>query len=470
MADAITRVSVAEATKALTDLAAEFRGETFAKAKAQYLKSVTIVDDSGSEIAAEDIDIVVMDQDETESVEKSVSNDDILDTVRKTIRDEVAKVKAASKTRLIIGDVKPAGIDFVPYGKPKNFKGENAALKAYRFGAFFAAAAGRDWAAKRCKSLGIRLEKGHVEGNNTLGGFLVPDEFGMDMIDLRDEFGVARVAFRREVMSSDTKTQPRRKNGLTAYFTGEGAPITESTMGWDRVTLTARKLAVLTRASNELNEDALVSIGDTVAGEIAYAFANKEDECGFNGDGTSQYGGIIGAIPKILIAAGSLPTVGTFVGGLYKANTTTWSGVTIAMITEFMSRLPSYAKRGAAWYCHPAFASAVLGRLSITLGGSAVTDFAGSMTRTAFGYPIVDVEVMRDTPGTNAIQCIFGNLGLAGMFGDRRGTTIAVTTEGADAFEQDEIVIRGTERFDINVHDAGSATSAGPYIAFTTGT
>ena len=48
--------------------------------------------------------------------------------------------------------------------------------------------------------------------------------------------------------------------------------------------MTAKKLMVLTKYSNELNEDAVLNIGDDLAGEIAYAFALKEDQCGFTGD------------------------------------------------------------------------------------------------------------------------------------------------------------------------------------------
>ncbi len=64
--------------------------------------------------------------------------------------------------------------------------------------------------------------------------------------------------------------------------------------------LTAKKLMVLTKYSNELNEDAVLNIGDDLAGEIAYAFALKEDQCGFLGDGTSTYGGITGVTTALL--------------------------------------------------------------------------------------------------------------------------------------------------------------------------
>ena len=54
------------------------------------------------------------------------------------------------------------------------------------------------------------------------------------------------------------------------------------------------KLAILARASSELFEDSAPDLGEFLTSEIGYAFATKEDDCGFNGDGTSTYGGMTG--------------------------------------------------------------------------------------------------------------------------------------------------------------------------------
>jgi hypothetical protein len=42
--------------------------------------------------------------------------------------------------------------------------------------------------------------------------------------------------------------------------------------------------------SSELEEDAIFDVVDTIANEIGVAFAAKEDDCAFNGTGTSTYG------------------------------------------------------------------------------------------------------------------------------------------------------------------------------------
>jgi len=116
-------------------------------------------------------------------------------------------------------------------------------------------------------------------------------------------------------MNSDTLTIPRRASGLTAYYVAEAGSITASDMGWDQVNLVAKKLAVLARYSSEVNEDSILDFANTLADEIAYAFANAEDQAGFNGDGTSTYGGITGVRDKLKNLDSTIANIsGLFVG------------------------------------------------------------------------------------------------------------------------------------------------------------
>ena len=61
------------------------------------------------------------------------------------------------------------------------------------------------------------------ENNNPSSGFLVPDEFQNDLIDLRENFGVFRQNAKIVPMAADTRSDPRRVNGVTAYFVGESS-------------------------------------------------------------------------------------------------------------------------------------------------------------------------------------------------------------------------------------------------------
>jgi HK97 family phage major capsid protein len=130
-------------------------------------------------------------------------------------------------------------------GKLYAFKGTDADKNAYRAGQWLAACfLGSEKSAQFCRDNGIAITRAHSEGTNTSGGFLVP-RMERTIIDLREEYGTFRSFAEVKPMSSDTQTQPRRTSGLTAYWTAEAALGTESSKGWDNVSLVAKKLMAI---------------------------------------------------------------------------------------------------------------------------------------------------------------------------------------------------------------------------------
>lgn len=350
------------------------------------------------------------------------------------------------------------------YSSLRNFAGPNADERAYRFGMFCLGVYGKKSAVEFCHKQGIPLvddvhTKTQRENINTSSGFLVPDEFQNDLIDLREKFGVFRQNAKVVPMASDTRSDPRRINGVTAYFVGESTAASLSDKTWDRVRMTAKKLMVLTKYSNELNEDAVLNIGDDLAGEIAYAFALKEDQCGFNGDGTSTYGGIVGVTNALLNV---FPGTPANVCGLITASGTgygtSFSSIALSDFNRVVATLPEYADvpGSTAWFCSKFFWGSVMQKLATAAGGNRIADIeGGALVKTFLGYPVVVSQVLPKASATSQVCCLFGNLRLAAQLGDRRLTTIQMSEHALNAFEQDEIVIRGTERFDIVVHDVG---------------
>jgi HK97 family phage major capsid protein len=63
----------------------------------------------------------------------------------------------------------------------------------------------------------------------------------------------------------------------------------------------------------------------------------------------------------------------------------------------------------------------------------------------------------------NKVLLMFGDLSQASTMGSRRG--IRFQTTDVRYWETDEIGVKGTERFDIVVHDVGDATTCGPVVA-----
>ena len=271
---------------------------------------------------------------------------------------------------------------------------------------------------------------GQTEGSNTAGGYLVPDVLDNAIIDLAIQYGVFRQNARIVPMTSETKIQPRRTGGLTAYFVGESTAGTESSKTWDNVKLIAKKSMVLTKTSKELAEDAIIAIVDDLVGEIGRAFAYQEDNCGFNGDGTSTYGGIVGVREALIKSCSSTGiSTGTMSGGLTRYGTGhSYANVTMANLNAVVGTLPTYARMNAKWYCSPLFYNAVMERLLIALGGNTVTEgINGTRTRTFLGYPVIETEIMPTASAVNQVCALFGDLRMAADFGDRRATTLSTS-------------------------------------------
>ena len=336
-----------------------------------------------------------------------------------------------------------------------NLKHLKDAETAHGIGQFFLGSMGnksaQQWVSDR---YGI---KAHGEGNNSLGGFLVPDELEQAIIDLRAKFGKFRANTRVLNMSRDTLLINRIAGGLTASFVGEGSSITETDASFDQVSLVARKASTLTRYSRELAEDSVVNLGDFLAGEVARAFANAEDEAGFNGDGGSGNGGIVG----LKNAVGS--------AGQKTGSGNEYSELTLADFTGTVGLAPEYvfSQGTPKWYMSTQFYHTVVLDLLADAGGNTNLTLAGGVAvPSLFGYEVVLADVLPKTEANSQLCAYFGALELGTTMGDRRPTEIAVSEDRY--FESDQIGVRGTTRFDINCHDVGDSSAAGAIVALKT--
>lgn len=362
-------------------------------------------------------------------------------------------------------------------GRLQSFKGKDAAINAYKVGMWLAATLCNSSFAKNfCRTHGLMTERVeldpqdiqslHQEGVNALGGYLVFDEMENTIIRLVEEFGLARRIMKVVPMISDVNIRPRRTGGVIANFVGEGAQISQSTGSWDNVKLVAKKLAAIAVASNELISDAIISIADELIREIALAFATKEDETAFQGDGTSTYGGIVGIVQKLSTINGVDDG-----GGLVLAAGNTFADVTDANLVKMIGQVPNFPGLRPEWICSKPFWAQVMIRLIRATGGATMAEFEGKQRLMYAGYPVnwtSGTVAMPVSDANSQINCLFGDIKMAAMFGDRAGIMIATTTDAnvgdTSMFDTDSFAIRGIERFDINAHDLGTATAAGPMV------
>jgi HK97 family phage major capsid protein len=109
-------------------------------------------------------------------------------------------------------------------------------------------------------------------------------------------------------------------------------------------------------------------------------------------------------------------------------------------------------------------------RLALAAGGTTATEIVNGVSVMMFlGYPVRISQKFPSTTANSQIPVLFGNFAQGAMFGSRTGSeTIAFSSEatvgGESMWERDQIGVRGTERFDVVVHDYGSASAAGPIV------
>lgn len=303
--------------------------------------------------------------------------------------------------------------------------------------------------------------------SNQQGGFFVPEVIDTTIIEVVLNYGVLRRLAEVVPMTSDTRTTPRYSARMVAYWIGRGQKPASSDPAWNAIQLIAKDLAAMTKIGRQIDEDSLIDLGEKVTMSMGEAFALAEDAAGFNGDGSSTYGGITGLLTALGLAANA-NCVKTATGHATPASLTNQD------FTAVEAAAPNYLGADWRWYCHKAFYWNSMANLGLVAGGNRVDTIAeGPNQRTFHGYPVEFVNVMPAAPASGAIGAILADLKMAVKIGDRRGRTIQSGYENDD-FTRQLMTILGTERVDINVHTVadplGDANApGGPVMALKLG-
>lgn len=314
-----------------------------------------------------------------------------------------------------------------------------------------------DRAHRWCELNGVYHRLAQEEGGSA--GNLVPSPLLARIIDLRDKYGVFRQECDLIPMGRDTLSIPKLVSGTAAAFFGESATISESDPVWTQVNLTAQKLGIITRLTTEVAEDAVINLADWIARDMGLAFANKEDEVGFAGDGSAADGSITG-VAQIFTDDNTLAGAVDPAAGVVA-----FTDVDAASIGLLMATLPAYARPNAKWYASSVGQDLVFNRLASAAGGHTFQTLRGELGASYLGHQIVTSEHLPNSTGDtdNTTLFLFGDLRMAAVMGDRRGVTVASSEERY--FELDQIALRATERFDIAIHGQGDASTAGAIVA-----
>ena len=132
-------------------------------------------------------------------------------------------------------------------------------------------------------------------GDDTEGGFLVPDEYERMLIKALEEENRLRslcTIIRSE--SGERKIPIVASHGTASWVEEEGL-IPESDDAFGQITLGAHKLATMIKVSDELLQDSVFDIESYIAGEFARRMGAAEEAAFLTGDGTAKPIGMLNA-------------------------------------------------------------------------------------------------------------------------------------------------------------------------------
>ena len=176
-----------------------------------------------------------------------------------------------------------------------------------------------DRAPDEMKVVNRAMESGSGEG----GGYLVPEEQAMDIIELLRPKSVVRKTAAREIpMNSETMSIPRHKGGASAFWVGENTPIPESRPTLGQINLRARMLVGLVQMPNNLLDDSSPSVEAFVRSDLAEVLALASDLAMLQGSGVGNEPRGIKNYPDIhtksLGTNGAAPTFDNLYDAMYE--------------------------------------------------------------------------------------------------------------------------------------------------------
>jgi HK97 family phage major capsid protein len=277
-------------------------------------------------------------------------------------------------------------------------------------------------------------KKQMVESVGASGGFLVPTEYLAQLQAVTPEDAIVRprasiIRMRRRSIdipvldqtATGTSGQPGWFGGMIFYWAEEATEKTLTDADFKKVTLTAHKLIGYTRASDELLDDAAISLSDFISGPLGFAGGVNwnEDYAFLRGTGAGQPLGIINAGATITVNRQSV------------ANPVQYADL-VNMLENF---LPS--ARGV-WVVNQSVMSNLLTMMD-QAGGAANTgtyiwgSAADGVPNRLLGQPIIFTEKLPSVG--NAGDVLLADFRYY-LVGDRQATTVESTKFDKWAYDQ----------------------------------
>jgi len=303
-----------------------------------------------------------------------------------------------------------------------------------------------DWAREMgayLNSGGKKVGKLLQEADDTLGGYLVPEEFRavMLMYDAEpavvwpratiwpmstDKIGMPKLAQRPDGISGDNFDHFA---GVVFTWTDEGGTKTETEPTFEFIELIAHELSGYTAITNILIDDSAINIMNFLTNLFRAAWIWQTDVSFIRGNGANQPMGIVNDPVALTVARN---TAGT---------------VTYTDIEAMATALPSVFDAGAVWMCNKQVISALRNERdsnNALLLQQMYSDLGDGYQMYMLGYPVVKADGKTYPLGT-AGDLILGNLRHY-YIGDRQNFTM--DSSAHYLFRNNKTAVRVSGRLD----------------------
>lgn len=351
------------------------------------------------------------------------------------IRDEIAKAfkesKVEKKPTVIVGDNQqskdPKGGfkhfgDYLSHVKTSCERGLTQKMTAYQ-----------------------KFTTGHLEEtSDSFGGFLVPEEFSNQILEIMHEEGQVAARCQPVPMSTSlvkipainetSRADGSRYGGVSTVTTAEGGQATLSNPTFRMIELKPNKKMSLTYTSDELESDSAFPVASILTRLMAKDIAFVVDKEIISGTGSGQALGVLNAAATVSQAAESGQSAATI---LYQN------------VVKMWSRMHARSRKNGVWFINQDVEPQLFSMtIPVGTGGAPAYMPAGGLSEspygTLFGRPVIPIE-----------QC--ATLGTVGdiVFADMTQYLLAMHGAGVKTavsphlrFDYEQNVYRASIRFD----------------------
>jgi HK97 family phage major capsid protein len=280
------------------------------------------------------------------------------------------------------------------------------------------------------------------------GGVFVPTEVSTEIIRLIPETGIYPRIARDVTMGAGDLNIGAVIGGMTAYWVDQNALITPSYPGFDKIVLSAKKLGAYIPVPMELIDDAVINVGQLIADLIVECLSLEIDRVGITGK--SALNGGTDLFDGLLWSAGLQ---------VLDMTSTSMSGLDFDLALDMQTKPPDGARENASYILSTTYFN-WLRKQKMSTGDYIYQRPDAGMPGLLWGKPYSLTERMPTftstaTPGTKVL--LYGDWKRFAFYGHRNIMNIATSDVAGEAFQRDQIAVRGITRVGFASYGPGFA-------------